>query len=225
MPSLTKLVNIRVYDDKNTQLGVLRDVTFDKASGKCSLVLDTGAYSADKWSLRQYMLILYNAKRVNDGNGATVMGKTAYNAQGNRVGTVIDVKFGRTMKLDKVICDNEQVLTRGLLQGVGDVIIVKTPRPQKTKTAPPKPTASTAEVTETEIVITDKQDKRPAPKAKYPKRRYGDFNFLLGKIVDKNITNFYDEVMIRAGDKVTAETLRQAKISGKLVELCLHTKQ
>lgn len=222
MPSLTKLLNIRVYDEQNNQLGFLRDVAFDKTSGKCNLLLNSGAYSADKWSLRQYMLILTNCAPLDGYIGETLIDKSAYTAYGKRIGTVTDVKFNRGMKLDKIICDNEQMFTRGRLQGVGDVIIVKPPKQKRDKPAPKKPREKTETV---KMIVTEIQDKRPAAKANYPRRRYGDFNFLLGKIADKNITNFYGEVMIRAGDKVTSETLRQAKISGKLVELCLHTKQ
>ena len=62
--------------------------------------------------------------------------------------------------------------------------------------------------------------KRQKPRAE--KRRYGNFNFLVGQRVDKTICNFQGEVMIKRDAYITAETLRQAKLWGKLTELCLH---
>lgn len=56
------------------------------------------------------------------------------------------------------------------------------------------------------------------------RKRYGNFNFLLGKVVDKTIVNFQGEVMIKKNESVTKEVLRQAKISGKLIELYLHVE-
>jgi len=54
------------------------------------------------------------------------------------------------------------------------------------------------------------------------RRRYGDFSFLIGKSVDKTVVNFQGEVMIRQHETITRDILRQAKISGKLLELYLH---
>ncbi len=54
------------------------------------------------------------------------------------------------------------------------------------------------------------------------RRAYGDFNFLIGKTVDKTVVNFQGEVMIRQHETVTKDILRQAKVSGKLLELYLH---
>lgn len=57
-----------------------------------------------------------------------------------------------------------------------------------------------------------------------PKRKSGDFSFLVGKVVDKNIFNFLGELMIREGDVVTRSIYIKARMYGKLTELCLHTK-
>lgn len=54
------------------------------------------------------------------------------------------------------------------------------------------------------------------------RRKYGDFSFLIGKSVDKTVVNFQGEVMIRQHETITRDILRQAKISGKLLELYLH---
>ncbi|MCM1289484.1 MAG: hypothetical protein NC132_02385 [Corallococcus sp.] len=54
------------------------------------------------------------------------------------------------------------------------------------------------------------------------RRKYGDFSFLIGKSVDKTVVNFQGEVMIKQHETITRDVLRQAKISGKLLELYLH---
>lgn len=72
--------------------------------------------------------------------------------------------------------------------------------------------ATTAEKTAPIVVMGDKSIRR----------RYGDFSFLIGKSVDKTVVNFQGEVMIRQHETITRDILRQAKISGKLLELYLH---
>ena len=57
-----------------------------------------------------------------------------------------------------------------------------------------------------------------------PRRKSGDFSFLVGKIVDKNLFNFLGELMIKEGEVVTREVYLRAMYFGKLTELCLHTK-
>lgn len=73
-------------------------------------------------------------------------------------------------------------------------------------------TTATAERTGPIVAVSDKSIRR----------RYGDFSFLIGKSVDKTIVNFQGEVMIRQHETITRDILRQAKISGKLLELYLH---
>ena len=248
MPSLTRLLNKTVVNDNNAELGVVQGVALDKTSGKCMLCLDTGIYITDSVTAKKNTLIASNAQ-ISQLDGEQLVCKDVYTADGKRVGTVIDVYFNTAMTLNKVLCNNGQMFTRRQLQGVGDVIIARLPKPsaqQKAKTdkkhnkttsigTKPVDTATadtaTADATflnatpiETMQTVVVKQDVKNQAEQKYPKRRYGDFSFLIGKTADKNITNFYGEVMIRVGDKVTVAILRQAKLAGKLIELCLHSK-
>lgn len=248
MPSLIKLLNKIVLNDNNAELGVLQDVALNKADGKCLLCLDTGIYTAEGVSARKNALATTNAQ-TSQAQGEQLICKNVYTADGKRVGTVIDVYFSKALTLDRLICSNGQVFTRRQLLGVGDVIIARLPKPaakQKTKNAnkhnyarsidtTPVTTATvdvTTADTANDIAIAPttigatavKQSTKKNAEPRYPKRRYGDFSFLIGKVADKNITNFYGEVMIKVGDKVTSATLRQAKIAGKLIELCLHAK-
>lgn len=243
MPSLTRLLNKTVVNDVNAELGVVQGVALNRTNGKCLLCLDTGVYTADSVTVRKNAIVTNNAQ-ASQATGEQLICKNVYLTDGKRLGTVIDVYLSTAMTLDKVLCSNGQVFTRRQLQGVSDIIIVKLPKPankkRKTKavdkscdttadtstgtaTLDASPVKSTPLET-TETVVAVKQEKKKTAEPRYPKRRYGDFSFLIGKVADKNITNFYNEVMIRVGDKVTAATLRQAKLAGKLIELCLHTK-
>lgn len=228
MPSLIKLLNKPVFDNDSAELGVLQDVTLNKADGKCLLCLDTGVYTAESIAARRNAIVANNAQTVQTDSEQLIC-KNVYTSDGKRVGTVIDVYFGKALTLDRIICSNGQVFTRRQLQGTGDVIIARLPKiaaTQKAKTANKRNKAIPTDTTSVDnaTVGAVKQVTKKNAEPRYPKRRYGDFGFLIGKTVDKNITNFYGEVMIKVGDKVTSVILRQAKIAGKLIELCLHAK-
>lgn len=51
-----------------------------------------------------------------------------------------------------------------------------------------------------------------------------DFNFLLGRVCDKKIINFYGETIVKENSVVTKEILLSARRNNKLVELSLHSK-
>ena len=47
-------------------------------------------------------------------------------------------------------------------------------------------------------------------------------SFLVGRRCDKNILNRFNEIIVRQGGAITPETVREAKLSGKLLELSMH---
>ena len=134
-------------------------------------------------------------------------------------------KINNAAKLTKVVDADGKTYPRGRIYAIGDIILIKKPAVKKVKTtAKIKPAAATPEPIPNDV---RPNTSAPAEKdcARFPiKRRYGDFSFLIGKTADKNITNFYGEIMLKQGEKITLDALRQAKLSGKLIELCLHAK-
>ena len=218
MLSLKQLLYRPVYGQDGVEIGKLRDMLLLKSDGKGVAVTDNGAYIADGILTGKGKISLVNA--VKTENGAQLVDRPLYDLSGRYLGTIYDVIFGKTLKIGKITCDNGEEYGRGRICATGDIVIVKNP-PQKEKRKQVISKQANSPATEPMRI----QSVNIAKNATYPvRRRYGDFNFLLGKAVDKNITNFYGEVMIRAGDKVTHDVLRQAKISGKLIELCLHAK-
>lgn len=234
MLSLIKLRETNVYDDKGGLLGALKDVAFEIATGKCLLMTDGNVYLADGVTKTVEGLVASNPQFA-EGKFAPLTGKCVYDVTGKCLGTIRNVTFNKTLTLCKCTCDTGEELTRRRLQAVGDVVIARVFKSKTDKTALQTVTKKAGVKKETDKTTVERQ---PTPQQKiveipqrtqmgaaYPvKRRYGDFSFLLGKVADKNITNFFNEVMIRRGDVVTKDVLRQAKISGKLIELCLHVK-
>lgn len=218
MLSLKQLLHKPVYDQNGIEIGKLNDVLLRRSDGKGIIVTDNGAYAADGITTRKGKIILDGIAQSEDG--AQIGDKPLYSLNGKHLGTVYDVTFGKTLKIGKITCDTGEEYGRGRIYATDDIVIVKDQTPKQTK--------KTTVRKQTSLPSCEQAPKHKIDITKnvtYPvRRRYGDFSFLLGKISDKNITNFFGEVMIRAGDKVTHDTLRQAKISGKLIELCLHTK-
>ena len=116
-----------------------------------------------------------------------------------------------------------------------EMVLNKLQSPSKQRVTTEKEVPHTATPPKTETVQVATQPKAETAAAKPAtvtatttshtiRRKYGDFNFLIGKSVDKTITNFQGEVMIKQHETINAEVLRQAKISGKLLELYLHIK-
>lgn len=160
-----------------------------------------------------------------------IVGATVYNANGKRLGEVTNISLSKAKKLTAIACSDGTNYTRGQLMGVDEIVIVKLPKPATDKAKPDvkRPKQNVKPSVPPKPTVRPEVDALPEPNAAaektYPvRRRYGDFSFLLGKIVDKDITNFYDEIMLRKGATVTHDVLRQAKISGKLIELCLHAE-
>lgn len=171
---------------------------------------------------------------------AHIADKPAYNANGEEIGKVTDVTQSRKGKITSVTLDDGKSYLRGKIYALGDAVIVKVDRPKKEK---PRKTDGTAKGTAAEIAEIDTENtptevaptiipEQNAPAetvvkskfAPYPARKYGNFSFLIGKTVDKNIVNFQGETMLHKNDVITSNVLAQAKVSGKLIELCLHSK-
>ena len=204
------LVDVNSFKD----FGQICDYIYDKASGRGALVTDTGKYNAEK-VLVQDTVSVVNATPQDAGE--TLVGKVAYDTTGKYLGKIYDVELGNTLKPSKVTLIDGSEYGRGRIYAVKDVALIRAqlpPRPKKPATTATKAMSGNP-VTQT--------PKRVAARW-MQNRKYGDFSFLIGKVTDKIITNFQGEVMIKQGEKVTQEILRQAKISGKLIELCLHTK-
>ena len=209
MNKITELMGKKLIDvDTARDLGQIRGVAWSKAEGNCAIVTDGGRFKADSIFAVKDAVSVVKAEETTDYADLEV-GKNAYDTTGKYLGTLTEVEIGNTLKIGTIRLSDGKAFSRGKLYALGDVLLIraKTPSNKASKKVETK--------------------KRTAKKVFAPwlqNRRYGDFSFLIGKTVDKTITNFQGELMIKQGERVTNTILRQAKVSGKLIELCLHTK-
>lgn len=133
-------------------------------------------------------------------------------SDGNKLGKVQNATFTSGGTLRNITAGGVEYAKSKILC-VGDVILIKQKPAQKAAKRPP-------DCTKKQVAA----NKKHTPQFCNIRKSYGDFSFLLGRKVDKTIVNFQGEVMIKATRKITKSVLKQAKISGKLIELCLHCK-
>lgn len=222
MYKISEIVGIKLCDATASQeLGAISNIIWNKQTGKCALVTDNGAFTADK-ILSNDGDVLNVVAATKTEVGETLVDKVVYETTGKLLGKVTDAEFGNTLKLVNIYLEDETCYRRGKISAVKDVVLIRVP-------GPPRPKKPKKE--QTENTTANEQSETAAPvtiqttNARWRQnRKYGDFSFLIGKVTDKTITNFQGEVMVKMGEHVTHDILRQAKISGKLIELCLHTK-
>lgn len=224
---ISELVGINLIDsDTLENLGAITDIIWDKPGKKCAFVTDNGAYNVEKIVSTDGDTMNVLAPTKTDV-GETLVGKFAYETSGRFLCKVGDVEVGKTLKLTKIYLENEEVYTRGRVYAVKDVMLIRAPTPPRPKRVKPKVEQIETKIateTEQQVTVVTTAIRRPVNAPWRQNRKYGDFSFLIGKMTDKTITNFQGEVMVKLGERVTHDILRQAKISGKLIELCLHTK-
>lgn len=162
------------------------------------------------------------------------IGQRVFDTNGKFVGEVTDVSLTQNLRL-LTLRAGENTFKRAAISVVGDVVLVKEKSARQIEVEKAKRNLQNESLQKTtgqnETTAPEKGASKtpPAQKGKpatYGIRRirkhYGDFNFLIGKTVDKNIVNFQGELMLKKGETITKDILRQAKISGKLIELYLH---
>ena len=205
-----KLIDVNTARD----LGIISGIAWSKQAGNCAIITDEGRFSAAKiFSVKDAVSVL-EIQPAEDYEELAI-GKPAYDTTGKYLGTLKEIEFGNTLKICYAHLDDGTAFSRGKLYALKDVMLIRARTPTAKLAAKRK---------------TGEEQTATASGKKYTtarwlqNRRYGDFSFLIGKTVDKTITNFQGELMIKQGERVTNTILRQAKVSGKLIELCLHTK-
>ena len=220
--------------DNGQSLGEIKKIAWDKPYGISVVTTEQGRYRLAKLTETGTELVAVCENNDEPRNLTSLKaGEEIYDTDGRHLGELANVQFNSAMKLTKLLAVDGTTYTRGKISAAGDIIIVKTGAASARK-KPKTNNALKATYSEQEPSMNDSLDNQPPTDkpiteeatqhyGQYPvKRRYGDFSFLLGKTADKNIINFYGEIMLKRGEKITLDVLRQAKLSGKLIELCLH---
>ncbi len=224
--------------DFNTVLGETaefdgEDVTisailWDNVQKKCRLQAraETDGTEIFNFTVDNGKLIL---EKCVDSGVPLVLSQEVFNTHGKRLGNLENVLFTKNGTLRSLVVGG-QTLSKSKISCVGDVILIKEKslRVAKAKISNETGTvatedSSTAAACNNNLTV----EKKTAPH-RYEtgriRRKYGDFGFLVGRQVDKTVLNFQGEVMLKLGETITEETLRQAKISGKLIEIFLHAE-
>lgn len=205
----SQLLHKEIIDaDNQKRLGVLTAVAYDKPNNRCLFVTEGKTYSADKILARDCIFATNPVE--TDAKPVIYANVRVYDTAARFKGEIVDCELGKTMKLAAIRLSDDTRLTRGRIYALGDILIVKNNKS--------KPSKRTSVTQATPIDIPSNTETHKFNK------KYGDFSFLLGKVADRSITNFQGETMIKRGETITRDLLRQAKISGKLIELCLHVK-
>ena len=179
-------------------------------------------------------------EQVNAEQSAEIFaGQEVFDTNGKRLGNVEKVELtGKGELLTLTVAG--KILRKNKVWSVGDVLMIKEKSARQCEAENKRKLAQNARQSEkpsaSKTTVRAKGDSVVAPVA-LPngqteelsftvgniRRRYGDFCFLIGRTADKNIVNFQGELMIKCGECITKEILRQAKIFGKLIELYLHS--
>lgn len=222
------MINLSQMLDKNVEnldgenLGKAKKIAVDPESKKCVIITDTAAYFADKTAVDDEVTVC-GERTVTTFLPPLSIGKAVYDTSGKYLGDLADCQLTSTLKLISIVLDNGEKYLRSKLFATGDIIIVKPEVPLKPRKPQTKKKPFGKERERRSAAYKAQADKNAANTLR-PQKKYGDFSFLVGKKVDKNITNFQGEIMLKYGETVTPDILRQAKISGKLIELCLHVQ-
>lgn len=222
MVNLSEMLDKTVENLDGESLGKVKKIAIDKESKKCVIITDAGCYLADKMAVDDVVTVC-GERNVTLLCAPLSIGKAVYDTSAKYLGDLADCQLTQTLKLVNIALDNGERYARSKLYATGDIIIVKPEVPLKPR-KPQNKKKPFAKEREKLATVYKAQAGANNLRNRHPQKKYGDFSFLIGKKVDKNITNFQGEIMLKYGEVITADVLRQAKISGKLIELCLHVQ-
>ena len=214
---LSDIVGKNILFDGNA-VGVMEGVCWQKGE-PCQIVLEGKAFGASKVKGKKELIV--EGWITQPSLPKLDVGKVVYNTNGKLLGNITNVEIGKTLKLKSITLTNGQRILTSQIVANNDVVMVKVSKPQRAKSATNLKPKGNKQITENVNQLTLSEQTLPPL---YTRRKSGDFSFLVGKVVDKNIFNFWGELMIRKGDVVTRENYLKARYFGKLTELCLHTK-
>lgn len=179
-------------------------------------------------------------EQVNAEQSAKIFaGQEVFDTNGKRLGNVEKVELTGRGEL-RTLTVAGKILRKNKVWSVGDVLLIKEKSARQCEAENRRKQAQNAKQSEkplasettgmakgfsavAPVALPNGQTEELSFTVGNIRRRYGDFRFLIGRTVDKNIVNFQGELMIKCGECITKEILRQAKIYGKLIELYLHS--
>lgn len=216
-------------------LGMVNKLCFDKKLKKLvniELLSDEGATLVlpvkNIYNIGKNAITVKNNQavslKVEESNLLTCpISAKAYSIQGEYLGTIKELTFNEKFVTDKISLDNNNTLNINSLASCGKNTVIFYTNQEKVnvqKFVPTKaPKIFKTEEIEVEVLPLSTQDAEPVEK---PKQQTNQF--LVGRICTKNIYNFNNELLIKAGTTVTKRNLKELNKFGKLRELMIFSK-
>lgn len=139
-----------------------------------------------------------------DGRVFNPVNFDVFDVKGRHLGIVSEILFTKNYRVKSIVCRGESISPARLISHSDDTLVVKERAARKKQPEPAGAERSSAA----------KTDGRPTAMI--------TGSFLVGRRCDKNILNRFNEIIVRQGGAITPETVREAKLSGKLLELSMH---
>ncbi|MDR3264212.1 MAG: hypothetical protein LBT30_07890 [Clostridiales bacterium] len=153
------------------------------------------------------------------------LGTPVFNINGLMYGYLIDICFGRSFAVTKLVYDRPFGIQK-IISLSKDVIVAKAALKKSAlyisdgKKRPPKDIKLPSFGAAAETPCPTANGESPSRYyAKYPKKIISDYTFLLGRTVGDDIRNIKNDIIIRRGSVITNEIVEKAGSYGKLVEL------
>ncbi len=193
-------------------------ILWDNAERKCRLQVTFDNFNTENFDF-SFTNGDVTLQKCQNGGVLLFLSQEVFDTNGKRLGNLQNVIFTKSGAVKSLIV-NDKTYAKSKIRCIGDVILLKE-TPLHTTRSKRNKFANTATVNNSSDVS---KSCNTCCTPNRIRRKYGDFGFLTGRRVDKTIVNFQGEVMIKCNEIVTEETLRQAKISGKLIEIFLHSE-
>jgi sporulation protein YlmC with PRC-barrel domain len=173
-------------------MGRVENLLVDKASNTAVAITNKGRFCLS--GIFRVKDALTVEKATETADAVDIVGKDIFDTKGVYLGQVTDVVFDKDSVVKRFVA-GDKAYAAGRVYRVGDTVLIKSSLPK--------------------VGGTKKQDMKDG-------KRYGDFDFLIGSVVNKTIYDFSGNVLIDEGVVVTKSLLSKARINGKLMELTLN---
>lgn len=176
----------------------------------------------------------YDADRT--GLIRSLIGRPVFTAAGRTKGALDDVVFGSKGRVTGLTAGGE-TFSPSSFGSFGDALLLKSSARRKTPRVPfpeakedaPVRTLAAADGEATQAVYPRDAIAPPpilpeAAESFTPQRIIADYNFLIGRTLERDILSFAGERLAGKGERVTVRTVETARRHGKLIDLTLYSR-
>lgn len=154
------------------------------------------------------------------------IGSKAYSIQGEFLGIIKEITFDEKFKTDKIYLDNNSNLDINSIASCGKNTIIFYTNTEKVNVKKFFPAKTPKTFKEKPVQIANILPVETSPYVEPVEKPTQTQNteFLIGRVCGKDIYNFNNELLIKAGANITKKILKEINRFGKLRELMLYCK-